>query len=138
MVFRSKIDVWLVTLLGCVAALLLWSAWHMYVTAAPPRSLFAFINLAMAASIIWQLIRTQYVVTSDEVIVRSGLFTTHIPLKSIVQIAPTRSVLYGPALSLDRLAIHYDTTLVRTVCRVSPSDKEAFLQAIGAPGARAA
>src|SRR5690606_36257905 len=81
MVFRSKIDVRLVTLLGCVAALLLWSAWHMYVTAAPPRSLFAFINLAMAASIIWQLIRTQYVVTSGEVIVRSGLFTTHIPLK---------------------------------------------------------
>jgi hypothetical protein len=138
MVFRSKMDVWLVALHGCVSALLLWSSWHMYVTKPPPLSLLGFLPLAMASSIIWRLFRTRYVVTSDEVIVHSGLFARHIPFKSIVQVTPTRSVLYGPALSLDRLAIHYNTNLVRTVCRVSPSDKEAFLQAIRALESRAA
>lgn len=139
MVFKSKIDVWLALLLLCAAALPLVAMTHMQL---PPdlgaRHVSALLSLVLSAIIVAALFRTEYAITEEAVIVKSGFFTTRIPLMSILEVVPTRSLLYGPALSMDRLAIHYDTKLFRTVCRVSPSDKLAFVQELRTRGVRAA
>mgnify|MGYP005826003859 CR=1 FL=1 len=139
MVFKSKIDLWLAILLLGAAAFPVVAITRMHL---PPdlgtRHVSVLLSLIMPAMIVAALFRTEYAITEEAVIVRSGFFTTRIPLSSILQVVPTRSLLYGPALSMDRLAIQYDTKLVRTVCRVSPCDKLEFLQELRARGIRAA
>ena len=71
---------------------------------------------------------TYYKVNDHQLLVKSGLFSWKIPLSEIESIEPTHSFLSAPALSLDRLAIHYGDGN-RVV--VSPKDKQGFINAIG-------
>jgi hypothetical protein len=68
----------------------------------------------------------RYGLTETHLIVRYGLVRQRVALADITAVAPTRSPLSSPALSLDRLRITYGTGVFKNVM-ISPADKKQFL-----------
>jgi hypothetical protein len=127
LVFRSKIDLWLVALVAAVPVLLL--AFALEGTGFDDR----LADLASIAAVVLVLLiftalyfTTSYTITPDALLVKSGPFSWIVPLREISSIEPTRSPASAPALSLDRLLIRYggDELIV------SPADKAGFMSAI--------
>lgn len=69
---------------------------------------------------------TRYGLDASHLIVRFGLCRRRIPLRQISEVEPTRNPLSSPALSLDRLSVHFGTGLLGTVM-ISPSARDRFL-----------
>ena len=63
--------------------------------------------------------------------IRCGFVSWNIPRKDIHSIKPSRSLLSGPALSMDRLKISYAG---KGTILISPREKDAFLRALGFSG----
>lgn len=129
MVFESKVDNWLLLIVGLAMAMSL-SAFSVLLFVQPtvPNVFLALFILPVGVILpLWVLISTKYTVTQNELKVRSGPFKWVIARKDISSITETRNPLSNPALSLDRLLICYgnDKKLM-----VSPEDKEGFLKAL--------
>ena len=77
---------------------------------------------------IWLLFSTYYLVEGGTLSIRSGPMKVSIPLSDIQSVAPSRSMLSAPALSLKRLEIVYGRG---QKILVSPKDVERFKSAIG-------
>ena len=127
--FNSKIDRWLLFLL---AAVIVFEVVVMSLAATranePGEALFLIATaLAIVALIGSMLIGTHYTVTGDTLRVVCGPFRWKVPIDTIESVEATRNPLSSPALSLDRLRIHYGKKRIM----VSPSDKAGFLRAIG-------
>ena len=127
--FNSKIDRWLLFLL---AAVMVFEVVVMSLAATranePGEALFLIATaLAIVALIGSMLIGTHYTVTGDTLRVVCGPFRWKVPIDAIESVEATRNPLSSPALSLDRLRIHYGKKRIM----VSPSDKAGFLRAIG-------
>lgn len=127
--FNSKIDRWLLFLL---AAVMVFEVVVMSLAATranePGEALFLIATaLAIVALIGSMLIGTHYTVTGDTLRVVCGPFRWKVPIDTIESVEATRNPLSSPALSLDRLRIHYGKKRIM----VSPSDKAGFLRAIG-------
>jgi hypothetical protein len=128
--FPSKVDAWLVALLVVFLALpVVITAPGIAAGGIPARTLLLLV--LPAALVLWIFTTTYYVLSDDELIVRSGPLNRRIPLKAIVSVRPTRNPLSSPALSLDRLEIDYGKSCIL----ISPKHKEEFLQALAARGA---
>ena len=128
-VFTSKIDFWLAFLiLGSSLLLILVPVWEwMYNNSSIKRILF--MNLfTMPGAILLLLIffNVKYSLSDDELFVKNGFSTQSIPLKDIIYIIPTNSMLSAPALSLDRIEIKYEGGSIV----ISPKDKDGFYRAI--------
>jgi membrane protein YdbS with pleckstrin-like domain len=127
--FRSKIDSWLAAIiiaaividLAAIAAVVLSTSAKMALIVVP-------IVLLGAALPLWLLVSTRYLLDADNLVVRSGPFRWHVPIREISDVTPTRSPLASPALSLDRLRIDYGDT--RSVL-ISPADQQRFRAEIG-------
>jgi hypothetical protein len=78
--------------------------------------------------IAWIFLRTGYIVTPSELIVRFGPFRWRVPLASIEEVSAASFWDKGPALSMDRLTIQYGGW--PTGLTVSPADREGFLNAL--------
>lgn len=123
MLFPSKRDRWLGAVLwGPVVAMLAiaphegsWETWA--------------IALPTAAFIGWLWWGTNYTLTPTVLKIRCGPFWQTGPLSAIHAVRPTRTLLSGAALSLDRLLIRYGT---RGVAIVSPQDRDGFVRALEA------
>lgn len=128
MVFRSKVDSWLVLALVTAAIVALVAAG---VAFRQVSGIALFVPVAVAAVgaafPIWILTSTAYVVESGTLHIRSGPFSWRIPVSSITSIKPTRSSISSPALSLKRLCVEYGTG--KSIL-ISPVDQEAFMHAI--------
>ena len=133
MIFYSKIDLWMhIVFIG--TTLIVISLPYLYYKTTKDvsliQSLFVMM-IPMMFSLVMLLpsyFHTYYKVNDHQLLVKSGLFSWKIPLSEIESIEPTHSFLSAPALSLDRLAIHYSDGK-RVV--VSPKDKQGFIEAIG-------
>ena len=133
MIFYSKIDLWMhIVFIG--TALTVISLPYLYYKTTKDVSLIQSL-FVMMIPMIFSLVMllpsyfcTYYKVNDHQLLVKSGLFSWKIPLSEIESIEPTHSFLSAPALSLDRLAIHYGDGN-RVV--VSPKDKQGFINAIG-------
>jgi len=127
--FTSKVDTWLIAIgpLAGVAAL----------TAVIPVTLHsgrmlivAVVVLTAALALVlplWLLLDTNYTLTADELLVRSGPFRWRIALNEVREVSPSRSWLSSPALSLDRLLIRYGT---RRSILVSPREQQRFVDCL--------
>ena len=128
-VFTSKIDFWLAFLiLGSSLLLILVPVWEwMYNNSSIKRILFISL-FTMPGAILLLLIffNVKYSLSDDELFVKNGFSTQSIPLKDIIYIIPTNSMLSAPALSLDRIEIKYKGGSIV----ISPKDKEGFYRAI--------
>ena len=127
--FKSKIDRWLLFLL---VAVMVFEVVVMVIAATQlnsPREATVLVvaSLAIVALIGSMLVGTHYTVAGDTLRVACGPFRWKVPIDAIQSVEATRSPLSSPALSLDRLRIHYGKRRIM----VSPSDKAGFLKAIG-------
>lgn len=122
--FRSKVDLWLVAVGVAIPIVVLeffvedtgisdWSA------DAVVYGIVALVLLLFA----WTYFTTRYRFTSEFLLIKSGPFSWTIPLHSITKVEPSHNPASSPALSLDRLAIHYDGKTIL----VSPADKQGFM-----------
>lgn len=128
MVFRSKIDAWLLFVLVLSAAATLSAAGVVLRQASGMALLVPLAMVAIGAVLpLWILAGTRYSIVGSTLHVRSGPFSWRIPVASITSIKPSRSPVSGPALSLDRLRVEYGAG--RFVL-VSPVDHQAFVRAI--------
>lgn len=122
--FRSKVDIWLVAVGVAIPIVVLEffvedttvSDWSADVIAYG----IVVLGLLLFAGTYFT---TRYRFSSEFLLIKSGPFSWTIPLRSITKVEPTHNPASGPALSLDRLAIHYDGKIVL----VSPADKQGFM-----------
>ena len=124
--FSSKIDLWLLLVLLLAIAVCTIAAFGSLRTG---NWLSAIVVLVVGAGLpVWLLLSTHYTITDETLVVRSGPFSWRVELTAISSIQPTSNPVSSPALSLDRLAIHYGNG---KRLLVSPQDQEGFRAAIG-------
>jgi hypothetical protein len=122
MVFRSKIDQWLVAVAISALCLTAWAVTMAGVRTGAWWPLFA-------ASGIWLVVGAftipmLYVITPAELLVRGGLFwRVRVPLKQITSVLPSSSAFASPAWSLDGLEVCWDGRRLL----ISPRDQQRFL-----------
>ena len=90
------------------------------------------VGIAVGIFIYWLENTLHYEITVAKLNVRSGPMRWSIALESIEGVYATRSVLSAPALSFDRLLIRYKNLHGPRSLMISPDDKRAFLNALGA------
>lgn len=128
--FRSKIDRWLLVLLIAIMVFEIGVMMIAALQADNPRdaTILIFAGLGVGALIAWLVLSTHYVVEKDSLRIVAGPFRWKVRLDDIHTVEATRNPLSSPALSLDRLKIHYGNG--RRIM-ISPADKAGFLKAIG-------
>lgn len=135
-VYPSKRDVWLMVALWASTAGMVWAAGSVWFSDEPMafRLIMVLVMLASAALVGSLLYMTGYWMTSDQLVIRSGPFSWRVPLRSIHEVVPSRSLLSGPALSLDRLHVRYGSSKWGVL--ISPAEKDDFLRemVLRAPG----
>ena len=120
MVFRSKIDLWLIILLlAVVLSITLPLFWK-----------FDWVNLIIEIPIIllfYDLFRnTKYVIDGNRLVVKGGfLLCSTYDIRSIRSISSTRTFLSAPALSMDRMRIDLKGG---DVVVISPLRKREFVE----------
>ncbi len=124
--FPSKIDLWLLLVLLLTILVCLWAAFDSARNGNLPTA--ALVLILGAGLPLWLLMTTRYLVGEGQLIVKSGPFNWQIVLTAIDRVEPSRNPMSSPALSLDRLAIHYNNG--RQIL-VSPRDQQGFREAIG-------
>ena len=118
-------DWWLVIVLMAAGAASIAAIVGLGVKESPLQALaFSPVLLVSVGLPIWLLKTTRYTLDDDELLVQSGPFTWHVPLREIRGVRPTHNPLSSPALSLDRLRIEYG----RRAIMISPKDKARFLE----------
>lgn len=126
MTFHSKVDRWLlVAVLASAAGCLAAGVIAMLTSPPGAASLIGLFLLLVSAFPVWILGATYYVLTGDELLVRSGPFRWRIPVREIRSVTPTRNPLSSPALSLDRLRIDFGSS---KWIMISPREREEFLR----------
>jgi hypothetical protein len=135
MVFKSKVDAWLVVLVfGGVAF-----GFGASVVAVVREGVRAggggvVISLLVIAFCVWLFTATDYRIDGRDLRIRSGPFRWRVAIDDIEAVTPSRNPLSSPALSMDRLLIAY----AGGALLVSPKDREGFVRALRAvkPGIR--
>lgn len=132
-VFRSKVDRWLIVVLGLAASSSLLACLPLLINPTADGAMIALSTLALGLGLpIWVLASTDYAIIGDRLHVRSGPFHWKIEIATIRSVTPTSNPLSSPALSLDRLELLHSGG---KRMRVSPTDKEGFIAALRVAGA---
>lgn len=128
--FRSKVDRWLMILLIAIMAfeMVVMMIAAMQADNARDATLLIFAGLGVGALIGWLVLSTRYVVEREMLRIVAGPFRWKVRLDEITGVEETRNPLSSPALSLDRLKIHFGNG---KRIMISPADKAGFLKAIG-------
>ena len=128
--FPSKVDAWLV-IVFVVALTIQTAAMISVVLAGVDAAAIAIMvgTTVLLLALVGSTLRfTYYTIEGNTLKVRSGPFSWAIPIDQIHTITPTKSPLSSPALSLDRLRIHWGK---KRRIMVSPADKDGFVKALG-------
>lgn len=124
-VYRSKVDVWLIVVLGFAMLAALYSAGQTMFSNTPGAVAIAVLVAAVGVGLpAWLLLSTRYTLDASRLLVQSGPFKWTIALADIKNITPSNNPLSSPALSLDRLRIEYGKG---RALMISPKDKAQFL-----------
>lgn len=128
-VFRSKVDRWILVVLGSAAALSLAASVAVAILAPSPLEKALVLGgwCALTAGVAWLFRSTRYLVDDERLLVRSGPFAWRIPFDAIQAVLPSTSPRSAPALSIDRLEIRGKGN--RSLL-ISPRDREGFLAAL--------
>lgn len=122
-VYRSRVDPWLLIVLLATAGVCVVAAIDVLMAGSMSWPA-ALLLLGPGAILPLWLLATSYRLDDAELLIRSGPFRWRVPLAQIRQVVQTRTLLAGPALSLQRLIISYGAA--RQVV-ISPRDMQAFL-----------
>jgi hypothetical protein len=125
--FRSAVDLWLIVVLGIPSARFVWSHWVALSSGRAPSAGLLFTTVVFA--LVWYAVATiAYEVGDEALVIRVGPFRSRIPMHTIYELRPTRSILSAPAASLNRIEVV--SSYARAV--VSPRDRAGFVGAIKA------
>jgi hypothetical protein len=128
-VYRSRIDPWLLIPFTGLTLICVYAAYRLMQL---PRvtPLLALLPLILVVTVpLWCVLATRYTLSNEALRVRCGPFAWRIALRDISRIEPTRDAGSSPALSLDRLRIHYGA---RRPLMISPVDQQDFLRDLAA------
>ncbi len=112
MVFKSKVDAWLILLaLGppivIFGALILSAARAGHLS--DPRFLNVLAVMIIIGAFVGMLFRsTHYRIADGVLLIRCGIFRWRVLIRTITSVTPTRSPASSPVLSLDRLRVECD------------------------------
>lgn len=126
-VYRSKVDAWLVVLLLFVWAFSLWTV----MAGDPSVTLWisAAVIVLMLVAMTDIVLRITYVITGNTLTVKcSFVMKKDFDIRNIKSIKPSYSFVASAGASLDRLAIRFDNS--RDVLLISPKDKQGFIDHI--------
>lgn len=128
--FRSKVDSWILALMIVAIVFQVVAVGAAAMQAGDPLATTGLLLLVIGVSglLIWLLVGTHYTVERGYIRIASGPFRWKVPIDDITSVNATRNPLSSPALSLDRIMIHYGK---RRRIMISPADREGFLEAIG-------
>jgi hypothetical protein len=126
-VFRSKVDRWIVAILMAALAVSLWATVAAIGTGPTEGWIGAAIILGSYLFVAAVSIPTRYIVTERDLIIRSGFLRTRIALTSINRVYPTRNPIAAPAWSLDRLGIAYRAEHWGGLALISPARRGEFM-----------
>ncbi len=94
------------------------------------------IGAALSLPIIFTFLTTFYQIKGDTLLVRFAFISDKYPISKIASIAPTRSILSAPALSMtQRIAITFtDRTVLKSAMPlvISPADRQDFIDLLTA------
>lgn len=132
--FPSRVDSWLVAI-GPLAALTAATAvaglagpFVLNSGGTPPMLALLAVIVALTLLLpLWLVLDTNYTLTADDLLIRSGPFRWRIVLCDVREVSPSHSWISSPALSLDRLSIRYGAD--RSIL-VSPREKQRFIDAL--------
>jgi len=126
--FKSKTDLWLGLTILMSALISLVVSFGMAVSMNALGVVFAVVVFVAGVVMpLWILLGTRYIVSADNLRVKSGPFTWDIAISSITAVKNSKNPLSSPALSLDRLHIQYQQG---KSLMVSPKNRDEFLAAI--------
>lgn len=125
--FPSRVDWWLAALLVALPVIGLVTAIALQLSG-DGGAFVGWLSLLgiglLYVGVVWPV---AYELGADELVIRFGLARSRVPYRDIRGVAPTRSLLAAPALSMDRLAIDVGG---RTGAVISPDDRDGFLEAL--------
>lgn len=129
-IFRPRVDVWLVLLVGgaCIAPLVL-AGWFVWQGRSDGVLFLALWSLAVSATVLVLTLPVRYKIGADHLFVQSGWLKWEIPLAAVRRVRPTWSPLAGPAWSLRRILIEWSGD---GFILVSPDDRESFMHELAA------
>jgi len=119
--FKSKRDTWFTLLILGVTILM---GWLMIVNT--PIMVY-IIGVLTISLLLWLLFGTNYKIGDGRLKIKSGPFRSTVNIEDIKSMNATKTLLAGPALSVDRIEIfhkEYDLAIV------SPKDKKEFVRAL--------
>ena len=131
MIYHSKKDTWLVMLVVCAGIVLVGTAIDRFISKGihDPATIILLLTSSFYIAVLSLLaFPVSYEITTSDLMIRSGVTRTRIPLDSIDKVYPTRNPLSAPAWSLDRLHIVYRGKTKSTFTLISPEKKRSFLQ----------
>lgn len=132
-VFKSRIDTWLLIVLMCAVVACLYAAAEIVPRVDDIGIIVGGVIigvLAIGAGLpLWIVLTTRYRLGDDALDIRCGPFAWVVPIRDITEIEPSRSWLSSPALSLDRLRIGYGSG--REIL-ISPEPRAQFLRSLEA------
>lgn len=130
-VFKSKIDTWLLLVLVSAVVACLYGATEIATRVEEIGVVVAGLLIAPLAIgtilPIWILLATRYRLGDDVLEVQSGPFSWTVPIDEIEQVDATRGAKSSPALSLDRLRIKYGEN---RELLISPEPRAQFLRSL--------
>ncbi len=129
-VFPSKVDGWLGVVLIGMGVVPFVLALFMMLSVGFSEGVFTALigvfNLGLLFGLTWPV---HYTVTETELVIRFGLIHQSVRLDEIFLVEPSQSLLSAPALSLDRMKVHYDRSKGRSIV-ISPADRDGFYRAL--------
>lgn len=135
-VYRSRIDAWLLVVLGVAVIASLFAVLAIIPSGTPVALATAVFTAIIGIGLpLWLLLSTRYTLGNGQLVVQSGPFKWRIPVADITSITQSSSLLSSPALSLDRLRIDY---MRSSSLMISPRNKDEFLRDIEAARRNAA
>lgn len=121
MYFKSKKDTWFALLIWGVIILMMWL---MIVD----KSIIIYITGILTIFLfLWFWFGTSYKIKEKQLKIKSGPFRYTVNIEDIKKLKASKTLLAGPALSIDRIEIlhkKYDVTIV------SPKDKSEFIRTL--------
>lgn len=123
--FRSRVDGWLVALVGGAAALpiaaAVWLAAHGETRGVLLLGCWGTTMVFLLAVLSWP---TRYTLRADRLRIQSGWLEWDVPYAALRAVAPSRAPLAAPAWSLRRVRLDFADGCIL----VSPDDRELFIQ----------
>lgn len=125
MYFPSKTDFWSTIIIRGVISFTLFLFGTVFITSKSLSGILgAGLFLLLFGLAFWVEFSTGYLLNAEELIVRCGPFRHKIDLGTIKKVRRTNDIAAAPALSVDRLAIHYGNG---EYALISPTDAEKFI-----------